>query len=123
MSLPSSGLRSTPSKKCEAGSKQSSEISADFHRTIQHYIPADRTLHSHHCKNLKSSKGYVRFEVLRAMSMKGIIYTVHIYQATWHHIQEDGTLLAGYGLLGSDTKKLDLYLQNCMAPNPKRLQT
>jgi hypothetical protein len=27
----------------------------DFHQTIWHYIPEDRTLHNHHCENLKSN--------------------------------------------------------------------
>jgi hypothetical protein len=32
----------------------SSETSADFHLIALHYIPDDRTLHSHHYENLKS---------------------------------------------------------------------
>jgi hypothetical protein len=28
-----------------------------FHQTTRRYIPEDRTLHNHHCENLKSYKG------------------------------------------------------------------
>jgi hypothetical protein len=34
-----------------------SEMVVDFHYTTQHYIPEDRTFHSHCCENLKSKKG------------------------------------------------------------------
>jgi hypothetical protein len=33
----------------------SSKMSVDFHQTTQCYIPENRTLPSHHCKNLKSN--------------------------------------------------------------------
>jgi hypothetical protein len=33
----------------------SSEISVDFHRTARHYVPGDRTLHSHHYENFRSN--------------------------------------------------------------------
>jgi hypothetical protein len=33
----------------------SPEISVDIHWTTRHYIPKDRTLHSHCCENLKSN--------------------------------------------------------------------
>jgi hypothetical protein len=32
----------------------SSETSVDFQQTEWHYIPEDRTLHNHHCENVKS---------------------------------------------------------------------
>jgi hypothetical protein len=35
------------------------EMSADFQQTTQHYIPDDRTLHNHHCENLKFYKKYL----------------------------------------------------------------
>jgi hypothetical protein len=52
-------------KQHKPGSKQSSstlnmeatcssETSVDFQWTTRHYIPQDRTFHSHRCENLKS---------------------------------------------------------------------
>jgi hypothetical protein len=32
-----------------------SETLVDLHRTIQHYIPEDRTLHNHRCENLSNN--------------------------------------------------------------------
>jgi hypothetical protein len=32
----------------------SSEMSLDFQRTTQRFIPEDKTLHNHRCENLKS---------------------------------------------------------------------
>jgi hypothetical protein len=38
----------------------SSETSADFKRTTQPYIPGDRTLYNHRCKNLRSYMSWHR---------------------------------------------------------------
>jgi hypothetical protein len=46
------GLAYSSTLKMEA--TFSCEKSVDFQRTTRHYIPEDRTLHNHRCKNLKS---------------------------------------------------------------------
>jgi hypothetical protein len=55
--------QTTPPASCLAYSStlkmkaiRSSEMSVDFYRTTQAYIPEDSTLHSHLCENLKPDK-------------------------------------------------------------------
>jgi hypothetical protein len=45
--------------------KYSSETSPDFQQTTWRYIPEDRTLHKHHCKNLKSYINFINFRKKR----------------------------------------------------------
>jgi hypothetical protein len=51
------GYNSTPSKKPSINRDKEatcpSETCADFYRTTRCHVPADRTLHSHRCENLK----------------------------------------------------------------------
>jgi hypothetical protein len=46
----------------------SSETSVDFRQTTQRYIPEGRSLHNHHCENLKSYRGKFYFYLFRLCS-------------------------------------------------------
>jgi hypothetical protein len=56
-------LYTTPEMKV----KYSSEMSVDFHRTTEHYIPANRPHHMRLCENLKS---YIIFPLFTVPSVR-----------------------------------------------------
>jgi hypothetical protein len=48
----------------------SSEKLGDFPQTKLRYIPEDRTLHNHHCENLKSNKALFHMVSLSWLSIQ-----------------------------------------------------
>jgi hypothetical protein len=76
ISPPSSGSKNKPSNKPAYSSTPkidaifSSEMSVNFQRTTQRYIPEDRTLHNHRCENLNSYKGLFLGGCLIAISIQ-----------------------------------------------------
>jgi hypothetical protein len=55
-----------------------SETSVDFHWTTRRYIPEDRTLHNHLCKNLKSNI-WERKEKRERKNGSDTMFFIHAY--------------------------------------------